>query len=138
MHQAEVALLDEVEQRQAGRLVLLGDRHHEAQVRLHELALGLFALAGDAAQLTLLGGGERVTGVEHGDRLVAGLDGLGEADLVVLGEQRVLPDVGEIETNEVFVVAVDAVFGHLVLLLCRVDDGMFGAVVEVSACECAW
>ena len=43
VHQAEVALLDEVEQRQSGRLVLLGDRHDEAQVRLHERALGVVA-----------------------------------------------------------------------------------------------
>ena len=51
-------------------------------------------------------------------RLVAGFDGLRETDLVVLRQQRVLPDVGEVETDEVFVVTVDAIFGHLVLLLC--------------------
>ena len=37
-----------------------------------------------------------------------GLDGLGQADLVVLGQQRVLPDVGQVEPDEVFVVALDA------------------------------
>ena len=41
--EAEVALLDEVEQRQARGLVLLGDRHDEAEVRLHEQQLGLLA-----------------------------------------------------------------------------------------------
>ncbi len=81
-----------------------------------------------------------VARIEFGDGLVARLDGLGESDLVVLREQRVLPDVGEIETDEVFVVAVDAVFGHLVLLLCRFDDGIGGAagIVECSACEGVW
>ena len=29
--------------------------------------------------------------------LPAALDGLGQPDLVVLGEQRVLPDIGQIE-----------------------------------------
>ena len=118
VHQPEVALLDQVEQRQAGRLVLLGDRHHEAQVRLDELALGLLALAGGAAQLTLLGRGELLARVELCDRFVAGFDGFRETYLVVFGEQRVLPDVGQVETDEVFVVTVDAIFGHLVLLLC--------------------
>ena len=51
-------------------------------------------------------------GVEHLDRLLARLDRLGETDLVVLGEQRVLPDVGQVETNEVFVIAINAIFGH--------------------------
>ena len=40
--------------------------------------------------------------------LAAGLDGLGQADLVVLGQQRVLPDVGQVEPDEVFLVALDA------------------------------
>jgi hypothetical protein len=37
----------------------------------------------------------------------ATLDGLGQPDLVVLGEQGVLPDVGQIEPYEVFVVSFD-------------------------------
>jgi hypothetical protein len=41
---------------------------------------------------------------------VAGLDGLGEADLVVLGEQRVLADVGEVQADEVFFVPLHAIF----------------------------
>ena len=45
VHEAEVALLDQVEQRQARSLVLLGDRHNEPQIGLHERALGLFTLA---------------------------------------------------------------------------------------------
>ena len=39
-HEAEVALLDEVEEEQAPAHVALGDRHDEAQVGLDELALG--------------------------------------------------------------------------------------------------
>ena len=58
VHQAEVALLDEVEQRQARGLVLLGDRHHQPEVGLDEGALGVLALPGDAPKLALLGRGE--------------------------------------------------------------------------------
>ena len=36
VHEAEVPLLDEVEEREPGGLVLLGDRHDQAQVRLDE------------------------------------------------------------------------------------------------------
>ena len=55
------------------------------------------------AQLALLGRGELLGRRRRASRarLVAGLDGLGQPDLVVLGEQRVLPDVSEVEAYEV-------------------------------------
>ena len=56
--------------------------------------------------------------VEFRERLVAGFDRLRQPDLVVLGEQGVLPDVGEVETDEVFVVTIDAIFGHRRLPQC--------------------
>ena len=55
MHEAKVAFLNEVEEWQARCLVLLGNRDHEAQVGLHERALGGFAFFCCALQLTLLG-----------------------------------------------------------------------------------
>src|SRR5690606_14487960 len=45
LHQADVAFLDQVQKLQAAVRVLLGDRHDEAQVRLHELGLGALGLA---------------------------------------------------------------------------------------------
>src|SRR5690606_30840479 len=51
-------------------------------------------------------------GVELLDRLFAGLDRLGEPDFVVLRQKRVLPDIGEVQADEVLVVTVDAIFGH--------------------------
>ena len=45
LHQADVAFLDQVEELQAAVGVFLGDRDHEAQVRLHHLLLGLARLA---------------------------------------------------------------------------------------------
>ena len=113
MHQAEVALLDQVEERQARRLVLLGDRHDQAQVRLHERALGVVTLAGRAPQLALLGGRELLAAADQLlARRVARLDLLGEPNLVVLREQRVLPDVGEIQADEIFLVAFDSLLRH--------------------------
>ena len=105
----EVALLDQVEQRQAGGLVLLGDRDHQAEVGLDEGLLGLLALQDGAAQLALLGRGEALGGRRQlGLRLAAGLDGLGQADLVVLGQQRVLTDVGQIQPDQILVVSLEA------------------------------
>ena len=64
-------------------------------------------------QLALLGGGDVLAaGVESLDRFLAGLDRFRETDLVVLGEQRVLTDIGEIQADEVFIVAFDTIFGH--------------------------
>ena len=41
LHQADVALLDKVEQRQIAAEIALGHRHDEPEVGLHQLALGL-------------------------------------------------------------------------------------------------
>ena len=113
VHQPEVALLDEVEQGQPGRLVLLGDGDDEAQVGLHELALGLLAVAGRATQLAATRRRRILAAVvERLDGLLARLDRLGQADLVILGQQGVLANVGEIQPNEIFVIAVNAIFGH--------------------------
>ena len=58
--QAEVALLDQVEQRHAGLRVVARDRHHEPEVRLDQLALGrLVALVLAPCELALLGGGQQ-------------------------------------------------------------------------------
>ena len=72
--QAEDALLDQVEQRQLGALVLLGDRDDEAQVRVDHAVLG----------------GE-----------VAALDPLGEVDLLVGREQPVAADLVEEQLQRV-------------------------------------
>jgi hypothetical protein len=113
VHQSEVALLDEVEEGESRCLVLLRDRHHEPEVRLHELTLGLLALSRHPSEFALAGRGEALAaGVEFLDGFLAGLDGLGETDLVVLGEERVLTDVGQVEPDEILIIPVDAIFGH--------------------------
>src|SRR6185436_20953770 len=42
-HQAQVAFLDQVEQRQAAPQILLGDAHDETQIRFDQPPLGAFA-----------------------------------------------------------------------------------------------
>src|SRR4029079_8803788 len=90
----------------------LGDRDHEAQVGLHERALGALALTGRAAQLTLAGGRQAAAGVQLASGRVACLDGLRKTNLVVLGEQWVLSDVGEVEADKVVLVTLNALFRH--------------------------
>ena len=58
--QAEVALLDQVEQRDAGLRVVARDRHHEPEVRLDQLALG------GLVALVLAGGRARAPGRASG------------------------------------------------------------------------
>jgi len=54
-NQAQVALLDEVQERNAGLGVVARDRHHEPEVRLDQLALGrLVALVLQPGELALL------------------------------------------------------------------------------------
>src|SRR5665213_2398771 len=53
VHQAEVALLDEVEQRQTRGLVLLRNRDHQTKVGLHEVPFGLVAAVPGALQRLL-------------------------------------------------------------------------------------
>src|SRR4051812_39432667 len=72
--QAEVALLDQVQERQPAAGVALGDRNHEAQVRLDQVVLR---------------------------RHVVLLDALGEANLVVLRQQRHAADRLEVQTDGV-------------------------------------
>ena len=68
---------------------------------------------GGTAQFTLLGSGEVLADlVELVDRGLAGFDLLGESNFVILGEQHVLTDVGQIQADQVFFVALDAIFRH--------------------------
>src|SRR6202035_3872753 len=71
--------------------------------------LGLLALHDGAAHLALLGGGEALGGPSHIELgLAAGLDGLGQAHLIVLGQKGVLTDICEIEPDKILVVALNS------------------------------
>ncbi len=112
VHETEVALLDEVKQRQARGLVLLGDRNHEAEVRLDEGAFGVVAGANGAANFALACSSNRFFGFEFGTCFDALLDELREANFVVLRQQRVLTNVRQVETNKVLFVPFCTLFRH--------------------------
>ncbi len=110
VHEAEVALLDQVEERQTRGLVLFRDRHDETQVRLDERALGLFTSSKVAIQLTTFGWRDFTGLIDLGASFSTLFDRLRESDLVVLGQQRVLADICEIQPDKIFFVPLDTLF----------------------------
>jgi hypothetical protein len=103
--QAEIALLDEVEERQARRLILLGDGDDQAQVGPDELAVSIGAGDHVLFELFLGGHGE---GVAAGQLLRRGQPLLGEGaqpHFIVPGQQGVFPDVIQVELKEVLLLA---------------------------------
>ena len=100
--QAEVALLDQVQERQAVAGVALGQRDDQPQVGLQQVLLGPAPVDGERLQVTALGRGQlggrigqQVVGVEPG------LDPLGELDLLLGVEQRDLADLVEVDPDQV-------------------------------------
>src|SRR3954469_12693006 len=103
--QAEVALLDEVQERHAAAGVALGQGHHEAQVGLEQVVLGALAVADDPVEVAphlrrdllalLLDLAQPLRAVE------TGLDPLGEVDLLLGVEQRDLADLLEVGADGV-------------------------------------
>ena len=109
VHEAKVAFLDEVEQRETRRLVLLCDGHHETKVGLHERALRVFTLTSLPAKLAFLGRRDVFATLFEG-RSCSGtrLDGFGQSNFIIFGQQRVLANVGQIKTDKVLFIALDA------------------------------
>ena len=86
--QAEVPLLDQVEQRHLGAGVVARDRHHEAQVRLDQAALGvLVAEVLAPRELALLAGCQQPAVAELAD---VELERVGRLKTLALGEAGVL------------------------------------------------
>jgi hypothetical protein len=98
--EAEVALLDQVTQRQAGRREAPRDGDDEPQVGLDHLAPGGLAPGDLDPKSGNLAGIGRVLR-EPGRGSLTGLERLGELDLVVLGEQRVAAHLVEVEAERV-------------------------------------
>jgi hypothetical protein len=84
---------------------------------LNELTLGGFAVASEVSQLALLGGSEplAIIGGHFGLRCLTGFDLLGETNFVVLRQQRVLTDIGQIQADEIFFVTIDSVICSLAI-----------------------
>jgi hypothetical protein len=100
-HEAEVAFLDEVEQRHAGGLVALGDRDDQPQVRLDELVAGLVGGADGTLQLAAVALVEHVAPLDTAVGDTAGGDGPSEAGLVLGGEEGIVTQLGEVAPGEV-------------------------------------
>ena len=112
LDQAQVALLDQVQEQHTAAHIALGDGHHQAEVGLSQLLLGLFTgldLLFQLRQLVLRDGVStlllrlRQTLL----RLAAGGHDGGQLHLLIGGEQRDLADLLEVHTHRV--VDVEAV-----------------------------
>ena len=99
--QTEVALLDQVEEEHAAAGVALGQRDHEAQVGLEQVVLGPTTVDDDPVELLtdLLGDATALGELLLGEQ--AGLDALGQLDLLTGGEQRDLADLLEVVLDRV-------------------------------------
>jgi hypothetical protein len=77
------------------------------------LTLCFFATASGSPQLSLLVSCEIFsTRLENLEGFFSGLDFLCETNFVVLREQDVLSDVGEVKTDEILVVSVNSFLRH--------------------------
>ncbi len=95
--------MHQVEQREALRVVALGDGDDQAQVADDELALGVPAVLDHGLQLASSVRREVGSrGRENGLGLLTGLHSHPECDLVGLREQRVSADLAEVLAQEVF------------------------------------
>ncbi len=101
--QAEVALLDEVQQRQARGLYFLAIE--TTRRRLDSMNRWVAASPSRTWRriAPLLGGGERLARLQPGARLDAGVDALAERGLVVLREQLMTTDLVQVDPDKVLV-----------------------------------
>ncbi len=101
-NQAEVALLDEIEEVDArGVGVAAGVGDHQPEVGGEEVVLGVAAETGEALQLGLFPLVLVILGFESSGGVFAGLDLLGELDFHLRSQKVVLADGGEVLANQV-------------------------------------
>ena len=104
-NQAEVALLDQVQEQHAAADIALGDGDDQTQVGADECLLGFEAHVLNARKTTHLGAGEldlaRLGGLELLGGLETGLDLHGQIDLFGGGQQVDLADLLEVHTDRI-------------------------------------
>src|SRR5215471_4265474 len=126
--QAEIPLLDQVKEAQAAADVPLGDGHHEPQVRLDEPLFSAQAIGTEQGQVGPFGPEEREAAVQLLLGEQAGLDGLGQLDLFLGGEQRHPADFAQVDPDQVAGDRAPGVFTLVTLgrrpriLVCDVDN----------------
>ncbi len=106
-HEAQVALLHQVEQRHTPPGVAFGDRHDQAQVGLGEGGLGLLAVSTGALQRHALLPAKSILapfGRHFGESLIGfepSLDALGQRDFFGAIDQGHLADLAQVEPDRV-------------------------------------
>jgi len=71
------------------------------------------ALLGGPPKLTLLGSCHFLAGrIQIDDCRLTGFDQFRQPDLIILGEERVLPDIGQVQANQILFIAINAILGH--------------------------
>ena len=103
-HQADVALLDQVQQGQTLTLVLAGHRHDQPEVGHDEPLAGGLGLAHLGTGLRDGLFGTQTAGAEALFALLAAFDGHGELDLFLLGEQWLASRCLQVEAKVICVV----------------------------------
>ena len=131
LDQAQVALLDQVQEQHAPAHIALGDGHHQTQVGLDQLFFGFFPglqLRLGLGQL-LIGQGQ-LPGLHLGQPLLGGVPGGhggGQPDLLVAGQQGHLADLLQIHAHRVVdVEAIHQGVGVDQLLLLDLGDLLHG------------
>src|SRR5262245_11050997 len=109
--QAEVALLDEVEQGHAATDVPLGDRDDEPEVGLGELPLGELTVDGHGLETGLRLLGDVRLQLEPLRRMQTGFDALRQRDLLLSGQQRHLSDLLEVHAHGIEAADLTGAFG---------------------------
>ena len=133
LHQAHVALLDQVEEGQAAVGVFFGDGNDQAQVGFDHFGLGLQGLSGEALQLFV---SIEVFLVRHADKFVQRLDFLvlGLDDPLLLGGfSLVFPILNGLQAQLNFVVNVVGHQRHLfddLLLVIKLREGSLQSFVD--------
>ena len=99
--QAEVALLDQVEQRHPASGVALGQRHDEPQVRLEQVSAGRRPSRTIVARSRFLSAVRRFPVSSTCCGVQPRLDPLGQLDLFLGGQQRGAADPVQVDANQI-------------------------------------
>jgi hypothetical protein len=99
--QPQVPLLDQVEEDQAAPDVALRDRHHQPQIGLDQPLLAAGAVGRQPLEVAAVGVRQRVDRVQLLLGVQAGLDRLGQLDLVFGRQQRHPADLPQVDPDEV-------------------------------------
>ena len=133
LDEAQVALLDQVQEQHAPSHIALGDGHHQPEVGLRQLLFGLFSgfqVRLGLSQL-LLGEGQS-SGLHLSQLLLGGVacgHGGGQLDLLLAGQQGHLADLLQIHAHGIVnVEAVHQGVGVYQLLLLDLGDLLHGGL----------